>query len=232
MYFFMFGLSGICIGILARSKPACGDLLMLSSAMEFMGKLAGLLVFFLATGVNILSPDASEVEKIIMSLGLRTAELGTVHDLIDRIIILIPYSMMFFSGVEAVLCLMILSRVHKKRADVKIFTLPPFCDWRFPKSILMALAIGFLCVKASDGRENLYLVRQIGANLSELSRTLFVVQGLCCGYFFMARRSVPKVFSIITIALVPFVPFLSSAFAIIGVADMGFNLRERSGRAG
>jgi uncharacterized protein YybS (DUF2232 family) len=227
MYFFMFGLSGACMGFLAKSKPPCGDLLMMSSAMEFMGKLAGLLVFFLATGINILSPNASEVEKIILSLGLRLQEQSAVRAAANQIILLIPYSMMFFSGLEAVICLSLLSYVHKKRTSDRIFALPPFGDWRFPRSILMTLVIGFICVKVSDGRDDLYLIRQIGVNLSELSRTLFVLQGLCCGYFFMARKGIPKLFSIMTVALMPFVPFLGDIFAIVGVADMGFGLRER-----
>ena len=231
MYFFMFGLSGVCMGLFARNQPACGDLLMISSIMEFMGKLAGMLIFFLAARVNALSPDASDIEKIVLSLGLQSTERSTIHAVIDRIILLIPYSMMFFSVLEAMLCLILLSRIHKKRTGTKIFTLPPFGDWRFPKSILIALLTGFVCVRVSDGRENLYLVRQIGANLSELSRTLFVVQGLCCGYFFMARRGIPKLFRIMTMTLVPFVPFLSDIFAIVGVADMGFDLRERFRRA-
>jgi uncharacterized protein YybS (DUF2232 family) len=227
MYFFMFGLSGMCIGLLAKFQLACGDFLMISSAMEFMGKLAGMLVLFLATGINTLSPDASEIEKIIVSLGLQPAERQMLHTVMDRIIILIPYSMIIFSAAEATLCLILLSYVHKKRTATRIFTLPPFGDWKFPRSILMALLIGFICVRITNGRENLYMVRQVGANLSELSRTLFIVQGLCCGYFFMARRGIPKLLSVMMIAVMPFVPFLSDIFAIVGVADMGFNLRER-----
>jgi uncharacterized protein YybS (DUF2232 family) len=231
MYFFMFGLPGTCIGLLARSQPACGDLLMISSVMEFMGKLAGMLVFSLATGMNALSPDASEIEKIVLSLGLQPAEGQTLRAVIDQIILLVPYSMMFFSVLETMLCLILLSYIHKKRTETTIFTLPPFGDWRFPRSILIALVTGFICLRISDGRENLYLVRQIGANLSELSRTLFIVQGLCCGYFFMARRGIPKLFRIMTAAMLFFVPFLSDIFAIVGVTDMGFDLRERFRRA-
>jgi uncharacterized protein YybS (DUF2232 family) len=227
MYFFMFGLSGICMGLLTKSKPACGDLLMISSAIEFMGKLAGMLVFFLATGINTLSPDASEVEKVIMSLGLHSTDRQALHTVMERVILLIPYSMMIFSATEAMLCLILLSYVHKRRTETRIFTLPPFGDWKFPRSILIALLIGFICVRVTNDSENLYLVRQVGANLSELSRTLFIVQGLCCGYFFMARRGIPKLLSVITIAAAPFVPFLSDIFAIVGVADMGFNLREK-----
>jgi uncharacterized protein YybS (DUF2232 family) len=231
MYFFMFGLSGMCVGFLARSQPACGDLLMGSSVLEFMGKLAGMLIFFLFTGVNALSPDASEVEKIIMSLGPESAGRQTVQAVTDRIILLIPYSMVFFSVIEAMLCLILLSRIHKKRTETKIFTLPPFGDWRFPRSILIALVTGFVCVRISDGGENMYVVRQVGANLTEMSRTLFIVQGLCCGYFFMALRGVPKLFRITAAMIAPFVPFLSDIFAIVGVADMGFDLRERFRRA-
>jgi uncharacterized protein YybS (DUF2232 family) len=231
MYFFMFGLSGICMGLFARTRPACGDLLMVSSVMEFMGKLAGMLIFFIVTGVNALSPDTSYIEKIVLSLGLQSMERPTVHAVIDRVILLIPYSMMFFSVLEVMLCLILLSYIHKKRTETEIFALPPFGDWRFPRSVLIALVTGFVCIRISDGRENLYAVRQIGANLSELSRTLFIVQGMCCGYFFMARRGIPKLFGIMAAVMIPFVPFLRDIVAIVGVADMGFDLRKRVGRA-
>jgi uncharacterized protein YybS (DUF2232 family) len=70
-------------------------------------------------------------------------------------------------------------------------------------------------------------MRQAGANLNVISRTLFVVQGLSCAYYFMEIKGIPKFFRVIAIIFTPVFSLLADMFAIIGVADMGFNFRRR-----
>jgi uncharacterized protein YybS (DUF2232 family) len=71
----------------------------------------------------------------------------------------------------------------------------------------------------------------MGVNLSELSRTILIVQGLSCACCLMERRGVPKPFRVAAIIFTPFVSLLGDILAIVGVTDMGFNIRERIRRA-
>ena len=231
LYFTSFGVTGTVIGLMAKAKLEGGNLLIASTTAEFLGKLGGILLIHLFYGINFLSPDAAEIKKSVMAYGTSHLTTETANMIIDRVILLIPYAIILFSALEALFCLVVLSYIHKKRTGEAILILPPFKGWRFPRSILLTLVVGFICEQASSAVSgNSYLLKQIGANLSELSKTIFVLQGLSCAYFFMLERGIPKPMRIITVAMTPLVSFLGDLFAIVGVADLGFNLRERKNK--
>ena len=228
LYLVSFGISGAVIGLMVKSKLEGGSLLVASATAECFGKLGGILLIYLFFGLNFLSLDAAEIKNFIIAFGSPQITAQTADIIIDRVILLVPYAIILFSVVEAFVCLLLISRIHRKRTGEVVFRLPPFNSWRFPKNILFALAVGFLCelISSSAGR-NAYLMRQMGVNLSELSKTIFVLQGLSCAYFFMERRRIPKPMRIITVVMTPVIPFLGNIFAILGVADIGFDFRER-----
>jgi uncharacterized protein YybS (DUF2232 family) len=231
MHFVTFGFAGAMIGLTAKSDVKGGNLLIVSSTMEFLGGLAGVLIFHYFFGLNFLAPEASEIDKSIISYGVAPLDRETTRMVVDRIVLLAPYGLIFFSVLEAQFCLILLSRIHGRRTGETVYSTPPFRNWRFPKSVLLALAVGFICGRISLGREGLYLLKQMGANLSEISRTIFIFQGLSCGYFFMEKKGMPMLFRIIAICLTLLVSFFGDVFAIIGVLDMGLNFRERQERA-
>ncbi|MDR3280337.1 MAG: YybS family protein [Synergistaceae bacterium] len=227
MYFFMFGLSGVLIGLAAKSGVAGGNLLVASSSVEFAGKLFAVVICFRVTGVNLMSPDAAEIETVLASFGGASLDPGIMRVFIDNMILLIPYSMIMFAAVEAMACVMLVSYIHKKRTGEAFFHMPSFPEWSFPRSLLVALIAGFRCGEIASGRQDAYMLRQIGANLSEISRTLFILQGLSCVYFFMELRHIPRFLRITTVILAPFLPIIGALLAIIGIADMGFDFRHR-----
>lgn len=230
MCFFMFGLPGALMGYMARLGGKGGGLLVASASAEFAGKLAGVLLLYAFFGLNLLSPGSAEIERYLNNFGVLAADPAIREAIADQVVLLIPYSMIFFSTVEAMICLWLVSLIQKKRTGEAFFILPPFSEWAFPKNILLPLVLGFICAQIARSRENLYLLRLMGVNLSELSRTILIVQGLSCACFFMERRGVPKPFRIAAIVFTPFISVLGDILAIVGVTDMGFNVRERIGR--
>jgi hypothetical protein len=224
----MFGFSGVVIGVLARAVKERSNLLVACAGVEFAGKLAAVMFYFLAFGANLMAPDKSEIERFLTSLG--GASGGAARGIIDRVVLLIPYSMLMFSAMESVVCLALVSYAHRKRRGEAIFSLPPFSEWTFPRSVLAALVIGFLCGIFSSGGSDMYMLSQVGVNLIEISKTIFILQGLSCAYNVMGRRGIPKFLRIGIVICTPFMSFLGDVFAIVGVTDMGFDLRNRSGR--
>lgn len=218
------------MGYMAGKGGKCGDLLVASASVEFAGKLAGVLILYVFFGMNLLAPDAEKIERYLNLFGAPAADQAMTRAIVNRVILLIPYSMIFFSTVEAMVCLSLASAIQKKRTGEAFFVLPPFSEWAFPKNILFPLIVGFICVRIANIRENLYLLRLMGVNLSELSRTILIVQGLSCACFFMERRGAPRPFRVAVIICAPFISLLGNILAIVGVADMGFNIREKIGR--
>jgi uncharacterized protein YybS (DUF2232 family) len=229
--FFMFGLPGVLMGYMAGKGGKSGGLLVASASVEFAGKLAGVLTLYVFFGLNLLTPGAEEIERYLNLFGAPSADPAITREIVNRVVLLIPYSMIFFSTMEAAICLLFASAIQKKRTGEVFFILPPFSEWTFPKNVLFPLVVGFICAQITKSRENLYLMRLMGVNLSELSRTILIVQGLSCACFFMERRGVPRLFRIAAIICTPFIPPLGDILAIVGVTDMGFNVRERIRRA-
>ena len=231
LYFTLFGMTGTIIGLMTKAKLEGGNLLIASTTVEFFGKLGGVLLIHQFYGVNLLSPDAAEIRKSVIAYGTSHLTEETAYMIIDSVILLVPYLIILFSALEALSCLVLLSYINKKRTGETAFCLPPFTSWRFPKSILLTLVVGFICEKASSiVGGNSYLLKQIGANLGELSKTIFILQGLSCAYFFMEKHGIPKPMRIIVVVMTSLVSFLGDIFAIVGVADLGFNFRERKDR--
>jgi uncharacterized protein YybS (DUF2232 family) len=229
--FFMFGLPGALIGYLAGKSGHSGGLLVASASTEFAGKLAGVLILYIFFGLNLLAPGAEEIERYLNYFGASAADPAMTRAIVNRVILMIPYSMIFFSTAEAMICLLLASAIQKRRTGKAFFVLPPFSEWAFPRNVLFPLVVGFICAQVTKDRENLYLLRLMGVNLSELSRTILTVQGLSCACFLMERRGVPKPVRIAAIICAPFVSPLGDILAIIGITDMGFNVRERIRRA-
>ncbi|MDR3164503.1 MAG: YybS family protein [Synergistaceae bacterium] len=227
--FFMFGLPGVLIGYIADKCEKSGSLLVASASVGFACKLAGGLILYSFFGFNLLAPGAAELEGYLNYFGV-PADPAVTRAIVDRAILLVPYNMIFFSTVESVVCLLLTSAIQKKRTGEAFFVLPPFSEWAFPKNILFTLVVGFICARMAKGREDLYLLRLMGANLSELSRTILAVQGLSCACFFMERFGVPKPFRIAVIISTPFISLLGSIWVTVGLTDIGFNVRDKIGR--
>jgi uncharacterized protein YybS (DUF2232 family) len=120
--------------------------------------------------------------------------------------------------------------MYARRSGERFFSLPPFEAWSFPKNILVALIVGFICEKISGWNEGMYVLKQAGANLGALTWTLFAVQGLSVVCFFMGRFGFPKIARVVIIILAPFVPIVGGVLSILGIADIGIDLRKRIGR--
>ncbi|MDR1472685.1 MAG: YybS family protein [Synergistaceae bacterium] len=237
IYFIMFGLSGVIIGTLARRIRASAELLLAAVVAALACKLLSAFVVFAASGVNLMAPDAAEIEKAILSLvesgafalsGMDAERMRSeISSIVSYIILLIPFNMILFSSVEALICLFLASHAHSRRGGGGFFSLPPFGSWRFPKNILLALVVGFLCASApEEGRY--YVFHQVGINLNALTRTLFILQGLSMACFFMERRGFPKFLRAVMIALAPLVSILGDICAVFGLLDIIFDFRKRA----
>ncbi|MDR1650751.1 MAG: YybS family protein [Synergistaceae bacterium] len=228
MVFLMFGLSGLLTGLAARCGLKDGNLIVAASGFEFAGKFAAVVLYFQVSGINLMSPNPADIEKMIQVFTGVQADSPLTRDAAAGLALLVPYNMILFSAVEAILCMLLVSFIHRKKKGKGFFALPPFSSWFFPRSLLIALLAGFICVRFAQEKESLYMMRQVGANLSEISKTFFIVQGLSCLYYFMEQRGTPRFLRITAVFFAPFIPVLSYVLAVTGIADMGFNFRRRA----
>ncbi|MDR3322475.1 MAG: YybS family protein [Synergistaceae bacterium] len=239
VYLLAWGLPGVTLGAAARRAKGAG-LLTAGVICSLICKLAAMVLMWRITGVNILTPDSAEMEGAVMSAWAPMFEALPEGDLaklresvsatVNYIVAIVPSVVILFTSVEVLLSYGLASSLHARRGGEHFFRLPPFEVWSFPRNILVALIVGFICEKIGDRNEGIYVLKQAGANLGVLTWTLFAVQGLSVAYFFMGRSGFPKIVRVVIITLAPFVPIMGGVLSILGIADIGIDLRKRIGR--
>ena len=236
-YFLSFGLSGVLLGFVARKMASPGDMILVSVAISLLCKLTAVYLVFKLTGTNFLMPDAAQIENaLIIFTESNFASLAgnniqaikeNLSQSVQYLVMLIPYSVIFFSTAEVLVSFWSASFIHRKITGDSFFLLPSFSEWAFPKNILLVLLIGFLCDLAASNNPDMAVLRQVGANLNAVSRTLFIVQGLAVTCFFLKLRGFSKFLRVAIIIATPIITLLGDIFSIVGIIDLGFNLRKR-----
>jgi uncharacterized protein YybS (DUF2232 family) len=240
-YIFTAGFPGVAMGgivfISARggSKPNGADMLFYGTICSLAFKIILAVIIWRLADINIMSPNQEAMQNYITSAvgnGLDRVLPGdaeTFKESISQsalgITLLIPFGMILWSVGEAWASYGLASRLSKKRGGEAFFVLPPFSGWAFPRNVLLAFVVGLVGDYVGQERD-MYAILQAGANLCAVTGALFSVQGLAVACFFMERRNIPRIARAPLIVLTLFIPILSYIFCIVGIIDMGFNIRR------
>lgn len=237
IYAVAFGLPGVLTGQAAKKIKSAGDLILCSVVCSLACKLTVVYLFYKMTGNNLLIPDSSQIEQVLASIaqsrfgeisgsGMKAFE-ENIDNVVAYLIMLIPYSLIFFAVTETMCCCIAASFIHRKKNGEPFFLLPPFGEWAFPKNVVIALLAGFVCDIIASKNPEMYIMKQVGANLNAVSRTLFIIQGLAATYCVMSLRGFSKFVRVAIIVITPLFTFLGDIFSIVGIVDLGFDLRKR-----
>ena len=240
IYFQSFGLAGVFLALAAKRVKNTPDLIIAGVIISLACKILTAFIIYMLTGINFFAPDTAELEKALVSfVGSVSSFSPAVSEsisknpglVIDEMVLLIPYTVILFSIVEIILSLFISSRLHQKATGEVFFKLPPFSAWTFPQNVLFAMIVGLICELISQKAANPYFLRQLSVNLVALTRTLFIVQGLAVACNFMETKGFPRAARIVMIVLTPLIGVLGDMFSILGILDIGFNLRKHIRRS-
>jgi uncharacterized protein YybS (DUF2232 family) len=239
IYFITFGFSGVLLGRISKKSEGT-DMLLGGIFCSLCCKLTAAYFLYKTTGLSLLSPDPAGIEQTLHSLlesriapisGGNAPELkNDIANNVRNVIMLIPFSLILFTSLEVFFSYSLSSKIHRARSGDVFFKLPPFAKWSFPKNVVVALAVGLACEFAAKSRPDAYLLAQVSANLGMVTWTLFAIQGLAVAYYFMELQGFPKIIRVAIIALTPLVQLLGSVFSILGIIDIGFDLRKRARR--
>lgn len=246
IFLLTFAMQGIFLGSAAKKIKAGVDLVFSGLLISMFCKIvtvlvfSGVLAFSGLSGVNILSPGVEEIEKSVLIMWqsylskLTPAETQKFTEqlrlAIDTYVLLIPSFLIMFSCVEVMVNYFVSSNYHKKLTGNSYFSLPDFERWHFPKNILLAYVLGFTCEFLSEKRPDVILFKQVGINLVTITQALFVIEGLAVVYYLTRQRGFSRIFNIAMLVAVPLVAVLRGIFSLVGIIDIGFDLRKRFGR--
>lgn len=228
----IFGSSGIVVGELYRRGKTAFTVL-------FGGSLAYIanLIFYFILSIVVLDLHPIKVIQELMKESVQTAEamliavgqdpgtqLEPLVEFIDRLTILAP-SLIISTGVFYALFIQLIAYAVLKRIGEKATRFKPFREWTFPKSFLWYYLVTsiFILVGLDEGSA-LYIVAW---NLFPILEIAMTIQGLAVVLFYTHAKGFNKSISYIIIFVTMIAPFLLYIYRILGIIDLGFELRKR-----
>lgn len=228
----IFGSSGIVVGELYRRKKSAFTVL-------FGGSLAYIcnLILYFILSIVVLDLHPIKVIQELMRDSVQTAEsmllaigqdpgkqLEPLIDFIDRLMFLAP-SLIITTGIFFALFVQVIAYAVLKRIGEKVARFKPFREWAFPKSFLWYYLVTsiFILMGLEEGTA-LYMVMW---NLFPLLEIAMTIQGLAVVMFYCHAKGFNKSIPIGIIIVTLIAPFLLYIYRILGIIDLGFELRRR-----
>ncbi|MBU8905777.1 YybS family protein [Desertibacillus haloalkaliphilus] len=228
----MFGSGGIVVGELYRRKKSAFAVL-LGGSLTY---IANLLLSFIASIVLFgIHPIEAIQEMMLQSIATAEGMLGAVgqesteqlqpmYDMIDQLIHLAPV-MLIVTGIGFALIIQLIASVVLRRLGGQVEPLPRFREWRFPRSFLWYyLAVSLFIIIGVEEGSTLYVVVW---NLFPILEIAMTIQGLALIFYYFHVKKVSKAVPIIILILGFVIPFLLYLIRILGIIDLGFDLRKR-----
>ncbi|MFC0561272.1 YybS family protein [Halalkalibacter alkalisediminis] len=228
---FIFGSAGLVIGELYRRSVSGFSVLIGAGLIYTLNMLLVFLVLVLIVGENPmqLAADLTKeqlefADSTLGSFGQGEEQVAAMIEMIDNLVYLAPVMIV---GVGIILAVMtkLISYLVVKRLGHDVPALPAIRNWQFPKAFLWYyLVILILAMVGAEEGTTMFLIIW---NLFPLLEIVIAVQGFAVIFYFFYVKKVAKVVPILIVAVAILIPPLLYVVRIIGIIDLGFDLRKR-----
>lgn len=229
---FMMASGGLVAGELwQKNKPPFAVLL--GTSLTYIANL--LLFFVLSVAVFDVHPftpvqkamkeSLDTASVVLREFDEKTGEsLQMYYELIDMLPQLVPLIIVFI-GIVYALVIQLIARFILKKMNMIVAPFPPVRDWTFPKSFLWYyLIILIVMLVGVDKESSLYIVV---INLFPMLEIIMAIQGISFLFYYVYQKGMSKLLPIGAVILVLLLPPLTMIVRLIGIIDLGFNLRSR-----
>jgi uncharacterized protein YybS (DUF2232 family) len=226
-----FGTTGLLIGWMLRNDKSKMSIYLASSFVFLISMVIEYVVSILLLNMNIIE-DVLEQFRNLMTEAIETAgrlgqpipqeNIEEIHTVMELTEVLIPT---VFLTTAFVIMFIIISVNFPllKKLGVQSAKFPPFRNWKLPQSIVWYYLITLILMIILKPGIGTYLHWSL-YNLFYVLQLLLVVQGFSFIYFFAHLKKWPKgLLILITVLSFPLVNFVR----ILGIIDLGFDLRQR-----
>lgn len=231
----MFGSGGIVAGELYRRRKTAFAVLLGGSLVY----IANLLIFFIISiavfGIHPLHDSQAMLKESLDATSYMLNELGQdaskqlalYYDFVDQLPRLVSLFIVLMGVVYALISQIASSIVLKKlRFSISLF--PPFRKWSFPKSFLWYYLIVLIIILVGTEYQS---VETVTMNLFPLLEIVMAIQGLSFLFFYFYEKKLSKFFPIIITIVTLILPGALYLMRILGIIDLGFDLRNRVKRS-
>lgn len=229
-----YGLTGVVIGYLIRegkSRIAAfigGTITFLVTlVLEYVAAIILFEMNFIKEAIVLFEESLDQSLQMLEALGQTPnemvieqfeASLQLLETLMPSLFVLASLFIVFF--------IQLVSLPIVSRFGIKVPKWPPLKDMKLPKSLIwyylaVLVASLFINVEQQDYWYSAIL------NLSFILQNCMLLQGVFFIFFFSHEKKISKAVPIITTVLMFFIPILLYIVRILGIIDLGFDLRKR-----
>ena len=235
---FGFGFLGIALGVFGRRFDRSVDILLYGVLVSLASKLLLMTIAVKITGINPFSLDEAQllpmmekIGSIYSNMGMPEAAVSAAEEQMRAALALIPLIfpalLVMASTVDCFLSYIVSGAVLKRLGKEELPEVPEFMEWRFPKSLFLALLASIVLHLLGSHYPALAVMQRAGLNLRLLVTVLFFIQGLEVAWNVMEARGFGRLVRFLVTGIVFLVSFIAQIVLILGIIDMWFDLRSR-----
>jgi uncharacterized protein YybS (DUF2232 family) len=230
---FLFGPSGIVIGELWKNRKSRYFTFLLGTItylISIVALYAASILFFHVNMIQemeqMMNESLKTVSETMSSLGQAQNEkaIERLQQMVDLIPYVMPTTFLFSAAFLSFLTTLTAAPIVK-RLGYQIEPWPPFRLLVFPKSLLWYYLI-VLILSMLPLEQGSYLFTAV-LNISIVLQWCFIIQGLSFIYFYAHEKGWTKSIPIALTICIFILPFLLNIVRILGIIDLGFDLRKR-----
>lgn len=228
---FIFGTAGLVMGAMYSLRKSAYDVL-ISGSLSFLLNFVLLYVitnvFFNVNFVDNLKKMMYEslktAEKMVTAFGESTDQFELMYQSLEMVSYIVPSALAITSVVLAFVTQLFVNQFLKWfKYDFKPF--PPLRKWSFPKSILWYYLIVTIIFMIGVEEGTIFFTMIV--NLIIVLEVIIAVQGFSFIFFYFFRKGKSAAFPIVIVIVCLLMPFLLYIIRILGIIDLGFDLRKR-----
>ncbi|MCO7126080.1 YybS family protein [Sporolactobacillus shoreicorticis] len=172
--------------------------------------------------------SVTQMPSMIKSFNLSADELMTQYKMLSSTLVRLTPVFIIIAGVFYALIVELISLPILRKLNVEVPHWIPFRNWQVPRSIIwLYLAVLFIVWFGADQATPIYTA---ALNVDIILRILLAVQGFSLIFYYTYIRKFPLVVPItVTLVTVIFGPWLLQLACILGIIDLGFNIRKKIG---
>ncbi len=231
-----FGICGVALGWCVKKNFGAVRIflttLIVASAAQVLSLWLLLVIMdvnFIETQVEMVRESFNESFAMYEGMGVDKARINEaksqVEPALQTLTFLMPTLLMLSALINSV-AVWFTSKWIFPKLQMKLPTMPPFAEWKFPALFFYTGIIGGLGIYwgLTRGWTEIY---EISLNLTIVSMIIGLVQGLALLSFIFDRYKISKIMRRIFYVILVLNMFLLQLVAITGLVDMLFDYRKR-----
>lgn len=231
---FMFGSSGLVIGYLIRKGSQAFSVL-IGGSLAYVFNLV--FIYILSTAIldinfaetinDMIEGSIQTVNQLTqMSGGIDEEQLEMLYGMADVILYSMPTALTLSGVTIAFLTIILANKILKIRKD-QYSAFPPFREWNFPQSLLWIYLFANIMMIIGVDPESFLNIALI--NILFILEAVMTIQGLSFIFYYFHVKGLHKGIMITVIVFIIIIPILLYLVRILGIIDLGFNLKRRIG---